>query len=168
MEQKLAKISVLYVILLSVAVNSFMLIKYVSPWLIALFLPIYAFTLIFSGIKIPKTKNIRWKICFHGAAMLSIFLFTAIISVLYHIILAFFTIPNNYWDLIFSFIVCYAFMSVFFLGAVICVYSTSIQLGIKMRILGVLLWLIPGANLIVLYYILKTIFKEIEFEPAKG
>ena len=167
MEQKLAKISVLYVILLSIAVNSFMLIKYVSPWLIALFLPIYAFTLIFAGVKIPKTKNIRWKICFHGAAMLSIFLFTAIISVLYHIILAFFTIPNNYWDLIFSFIVCYAFMSVFFLGAVICVYSTSIQLGIKLRILGVLLWLIPGANLIVLYYILKTIFKEIEFETAK-
>ncbi len=167
MEQKLAKVNVIYVILLALAVNSFMLIKYVTPWLIAAFLPIYAFIFLFAGIKIPKTKNIRWLICFHGAAMLSIFLYTAIISILYHIVLAFFTIPNNYWDLIFSFSVSYAFMSVFFLGAVVCVYTTSIQLGIKMRVLGILLWLIPGPNLIVLYYILKTVFKEIEFETAK-
>ena len=47
MEQKLAKVNVLYVTLLIVAVNSFMLIKYVSPWLIALFLPIYAFIFLF-------------------------------------------------------------------------------------------------------------------------
>ena len=167
LQQKLAKISVLYVLLLSIAVNSFMLLKYVSPWFIALFLPIYSFIFIFAGVSIPKTKNIRWKICFHGASLLTVFLYTAIISVIYHIILAFFTIPNSYWDLIFSFLICYAFMSVFFLGAVICVYATSIQLGLKLRILGVLLWLIPGANLIVLYYILKTIFNEIEFETTK-
>ena len=139
MEHKLAKVNVIYVILLSFAVNSFMLIKYVTPWLIAVFVPIYAFVFLFAGIRIPKTKNIRWIICFHGAAMLSIFLYTAIISVFYHIVLAFFTIPNNYWDLIFSLLICYAAMSIFFLMIILPVvqrrlYSIyELSLGATLR-----------------------------------
>lgn len=167
MEKQLAKVNVIYVLLLSLAVNSFMLIRYVTPWLVAVFLPIYLFIFFFAGIRIPKTKSFRWLICFHGAAVLSIFIYTAIISIIYHMILAIFTIPDNYWNLIFSFLVCYAFLSIFLLNGVICIYTTSYQLGIKLRILGVILFFIPVANLIVLYKILKTIFKEVEFETAK-
>ncbi len=167
MQQKLAKVSVLYVLLLSLAVNSFMLIKYVTPWLIIPLLLIYTFIFIFAGFSIPKTKMLRWRICFHGAAVLSIFTYTAIISIIYHIVLAFFTIPDHYWNLIYSLLICYTFMTAFLLNGVFCIYATSYQLGVKLRVLGIVLSVVPLVNLFILYYILKTIFKEVEFETTK-
>ncbi len=168
MERKLAKVNVLYVTLLFLVVNSYMLLRATTPWLIFLFFPVYLFILLFAGIKIPKTHNLKLVTCFHGAAVLSIFFYTAIFSLLYHIILAFFTIPDLHWHFIISFISCYALMTVFFFNGVFCIYATSVQLGIHIRILGIVLGFIPIVNLFVLYYILKTVFKEVEFEVAKA
>ncbi len=167
MESKLMKINFLYVVLLTVIVNSFMLIKYVTPWVIPAFVLIYALIFLFAGVLIPKTKTVRWVICFHGAAILANVFCTTVISVIYHIILAFFTIPDNYWDFLFSISICLSLLLIMFFNGVICVYATSVQLGIKLRILGVILCLVPIANLVVLYYILKTVIKEVEFEVPK-
>ncbi len=167
MQKQLVKLNAIYVVLLFLTVNSFMLIKATSPWLIAGFLPIYLFIFTFAGISIPKTKNLRLLACFHGAACLSIFLYTAIFSVIYQLILGHFTFKTNHFDFVLSLAVCYSLMTVFFFNAVICVYATSVQLGIRLRVLGVILGFVPLINLIVLYYILQTIYNEVEFETAK-
>ena len=167
MENKLAKVSVVYITLLFLTVNSFMLLKATSFWLITLLIPIYFFIFLFAGIRIPKTKNFRLLVCFHGAAGLSIFFFTSIFSIIYHIILAFCTIPDNYWDFIISFIISYSLLTMLFFNSVVCIYATSVQLGIHLRVLGIIFGFVPIVNLYVLYYILKTVFKEVEFETAK-
>ncbi len=167
MEKQLAKINVIYILLMCFIVNSFMLLKNTTYWLSIPLLLVYLFILLFAGVRIPKTMRLRLVTCFHGAACLSIFLYTAIFSLIYHAILGYFKIPDNYWDFVHSFAVCYCLMTVFFFNAVICVYTTSVQLGVKLRVFGIIFGFIPILNLIILYYILKTVYKEVEFERAK-
>ena len=58
-------------------------------------------------------------------------------------------------------------LSVIFWAGIIMVYTTSVQLGIKHRVLGVLLGWIPVANLIMLAIIISIVTKEIRFEREK-
>ncbi|NEG55913.1 triacylglycerol lipase [Bifidobacterium sp. SMA15] len=55
---------------------------------------------------------------------------------------------------------------VFWIG-IITVYLTSVQLGLKIRVIGVLCGWIPIANLIALRLIIRTVTEEVRFESAK-
>ena len=55
---------------------------------------------------------------------------------------------------------------VFWIG-IIMVYLTSVQLGIKMRIIGIIFGMIPIAHLIALSAIIKITGKEASFEKKK-
>jgi triacylglycerol lipase len=50
---------------------------------------------------------------------------------------------------------------------ILCVYLTSAQLGRRLRLIGLICGLIPIANLIALFFILKTTTKECLFEIGK-
>lgn len=55
---------------------------------------------------------------------------------------------------------------VFWIG-IITVYVTSVQLGLKIRVIGILCGWIPVANLIALRLIIHTVGEEVRFETAK-
>lgn len=55
---------------------------------------------------------------------------------------------------------------VFWIG-IITVYVTSVQLGLKIRVIGILCGWIPVANLIALHLIIRTVGDEVRFESAK-
>ncbi|KFI98041.1 esterase/lipase family protein [Bifidobacterium stellenboschense] len=55
---------------------------------------------------------------------------------------------------------------VFWIG-IITVYLTSVQLGLKIRVIGVLCGWIPIANLVALHLIIRTVAEEVRFESAK-
>ncbi|KAB7789413.1 esterase/lipase family protein [Bifidobacterium cebidarum] len=57
--------------------------------------------------------------------------------------------------------------SIIFWIGIITVYATSVQLGIKIRVIGVLCGWIPVANLIALRLIIRTVGEEVRFESAK-
>ncbi|PJM77791.1 esterase/lipase family protein [Bifidobacterium felsineum] len=57
--------------------------------------------------------------------------------------------------------------SIIFWIGIITVYITSVQLGIKIRVIGVLCGWIPIANLIALRLIIRTVSEEVRFESAK-
>ncbi|PWG59212.1 esterase/lipase family protein [Bifidobacterium catulorum] len=57
--------------------------------------------------------------------------------------------------------------SVVFWTGIIAVYLTSVQLGLKIRIIGVLCGWIPVVNLIALRLIIRTVGEEVRFESAK-
>ncbi|QTB91704.1 triacylglycerol lipase [Bifidobacterium saguini] len=57
--------------------------------------------------------------------------------------------------------------SIIFWIGIITVYVTSVQLGIKIRVIGVLCGWIPIANLIALRLIIRTVDEEVRFESAK-
>lgn len=114
-----------------------------------------------------KTKSRRLKFCCHGAVLLSSFTLSTLVSVIYHIILAFRTIPDNYWTFIWSAVICVCVEALVFWNGIICVYLTSVQLGIKHRIVGIICGMIPIVNLIVLFSIIRIVFKEVDFETEK-
>lgn len=135
-------------------------------------IPVLACAIGFAIINLPvlfqKSKgSIRLRICYHGATCLLTFAFSCLLSVLFHLVMMFFYIPDNWEYFAFSAIICTIQLSVTFWNGIISVYLTSVQLGIRHRVVGLLCGLIPIANLFALTTIIKTAFAEVSFEAEK-
>lgn len=156
----------LYLLFFTLIANGFILISQRPTFLIA-FIPLFLFINIFSGKIKFKTASKRLKVCYHGAYCLFIFEISALISLIYHIFLGIKTIPNNYLAFIWSALICILTHFILFWNGIISVYLTSVQLGIKQRVIGIICGMIPIANLIALNGIIKTVFKEVKFETEK-
>lgn len=157
---------IIYFILMSLLLNSYMLAK-VSPFMLLIIIPLFIILNSFTGIKPTGTKKLRLKICNHGTLLLTIFVCSLIPSLIWHTVLAFLTIPNAYMDLVWSMVYCIVASVILFWNGIICVYCTSTQMGIKWRVIGALCGMIPILNLVVLTKIIKLTSDEIEFEIEK-
>lgn len=153
-------------VIITFLTNSFALTAKDSRVLL-LTIPLFIFVNICAGAFALKTKSIRLKICHHGSVLIVAFVLSAIASCLYHFILAFFTIPNNYMLLVWSIVTSIVAHFFIFWNGILCIYLTSLQLGIKQRVIGIIFGCMPFANLIVLVLILRTVIKEINFEYKK-
>ncbi|MBQ5865739.1 MAG: triacylglycerol lipase [Oscillospiraceae bacterium] len=89
------------------------------------------------------------------------------LSTIYHIFLATQTIPDDHMTLVWSLVLCAGVLFVVFWVGILCVYLTSAQLGFRLRLIGLLCGLIPIANLVALFFILKTTSAECMFEIGK-
>ena len=157
---------IIYYILINLLLNSYMLIK-TFPVLLFIIIPLFILLNLLVGTKPTGTKNLRLKVCNHGALLLTMFVCSLIPSLIYHIVLAFLTIPNSYMDLIWSIVYCVLASAILFWNGIICVYCTSTQMGIKWRFIGVLCGMIPILNLIVLTRIINITSDEVDFEIEK-
>ena len=166
MKRHITPVNIGYFLLLTVVFNSYMLIKN-ALWTLAIIIPAFLALSILPGTSPRGTKRLKWRICNHGTTVLSIFTWTLIPSLLWHMALAFLTLPENYLDLIFSALYCILFSALFFWNGIICVYCTSTQMGIKWRAIGALCGMIPILNLIILTKIINVTAEEIEFEIQK-
>ena len=166
MKRYITPVNIGYFLLLTVVFNSYMLIKN-ALWALAIIIPAFLALSILPGTSPRGTKRLKWRICNHGTTVLSIFTWTLIPSLLWHVALAFLTLPENYLDLIFSTLYCILFSALFFWNGIICVYCTSTQMGIKWRVIGALCGMIPILNLIILTKIINVTAEEIEFEIQK-
>lgn len=157
---------VIYTVLLTVCANCFC---YVRGNLYSLFyiVPIFILINLTAGFFALKTKNFRLKFCHHGAILLCVFFLSALASVAIQLALAFETIPDDYMTFIWSAVVCVLSLALVFWNGILCVYLTSLQLGIKLRIIGIICGLIPIANLVALFFIVKTALCECYFEAKK-
>lgn len=157
---------VLSVILLFVSINGFWLVKeylFTIPLLLfgfmtGIFLPVY------SRQQLP---NFRFKVCSYGTKCLKAFVWSTVLTLIHHIILVFIYIPDNWKTWLFSVLIAYVFEAVVFWIGIICVYCTSTQLGIRIRLWGAILGMVPIANLIMLGKIIRTTSREINFEWQK-
>lgn len=166
MKRYLSLINIFYFILLVVLLNSYMLVKR-NPYLLILIIPIFIILNIFSGMNPRGTKKLRLKVCNHGTLLLALFIASLIPSVIWHIILVFITLPTAYTDLIFSALYCTLASAVVFWNGILCVYCTSVQMGIKWRVVGALCGMIPVVNLLILTKIINITSEEIEYEIQK-
>ena len=157
---------VIYFILMSLLLNSYMLVK-TSPLTLLAIIPLFVLLNSLVGIKPAGTKKLRLKLCKHGTLLLTIFVGSLIPSLIWHIVLAFFTIPKTYMDFVWSLVYCIVASSILFWNGIICVYCTSTQMGIKWRIIGALCGMIPILNLIVLVRIINITSDEVDFEIEK-
>ena len=155
------------VLLISLLSNSYIFLltrKNLIPYLIFIFVLIN----ILSGLFDLKTKTLRLKFCSHGAILLCVFVVSAVLSILYHVILAVIYLPEgNYRPLLFSILVCYCAEAVVFWNGIISVYLTSHQLGIKGRITGALGGMIPILNLFLLRKIIRITLREVQEESLR-
>ena len=113
----------------------------------------------------PKSFILR--MCSHGAVCLKSFYIALPITVVVQIIFLYRYLPDNVWWAIATAIVSVITLAILFWNGIISVYVFSTQLGIEYRLRGFLLGLVPIANLVMLYRIIKTVCAEIEFEKDK-
>ncbi len=111
--------------------------------------------------------NRRMKVCNHGVKCLKIFGISTVVSVVYHIASAFSLFPGQWKTWLISAIACFCLEAVVFWNGMISVYATSLQLGIRTRILGIVCGFIPIAHLIMLYKIIRVTAEEVRFETEK-
>ncbi len=155
-----------YSVIISIIANSFSFIKELPQGLFFI-IPAFLFTNIAAGILSVRTDVHKLKFCYHGTILLSAFYLSVIASATYHIILATKILPDDYWTFIWSVVICVCVNFIIFWNGIICVYLTSTQLGLKMRIIGIICGMIPVANLIALFFIIKTTAGEVIFEIKK-
>ena len=152
--------SLLYFLITAFISNSFIFITKL-PQILFIIIPVFLFMNIAAGFLTAGAKNNALKFCYHGTILLSAFYLSIIASTIYHIILATKTIPNDYWSFIWSAVLCISVHFVIFWNGIICVYLTSTQLGFKLRVIGVICGMIPIANLVALFFIIKQLLQRL-------
>ncbi len=134
-------------------------------------IPVFAVGLFLSNLlpmySVNDFPNKPIKICNNGTKCLKIFSISVMVSVVYHIVTLFYLFQAQWLQWIFSVIVCVCVESVIFWNGIISVYSTSLQLGIKLRLLGIIFGLIPVAHLFMLAKIIRITSEEVRFETEK-
>lgn len=138
-----------------------------QPLLLVGIIPLFLFVNGFAGGFLLPTKNRKLWVCHHGGILLVAFLLSVVLSLIYHVILAVLLIPAAPKPLLWSVLLCVGMEALVFWNGILCVYISSVQLGIRQRIVGALCGMIPIVNLIVLYGILRTVFREVDFESEK-
>ena len=146
--------------------NSYMLIEQFSQSIYAIAF-LFVAVILFAGAIIPYIKSKQLAFCQHGTVLLCAFYFSIVVSTVYQIILAFKTVPHDHMTFVWSLAVCIAVNFIVFWVGIICVYLTSTQLGAKWRIIGIICGLIPIANLVALFNIIKITTNEYFFEAEK-
>lgn len=166
MKTKFAVSTILNSFLISFFANSFVLIKQL-PQSLFVVIPVFIIINIFAGTLIPYVNNKKILICQHGTVLLFSFYVSIIASAVFHIILGVKTIPNDYMLFVWSLVFCICVNFIIFWNGIICVYLTSTQLGIKIRVIGIICGMIPVANLVALFFIIKTTIAECFVESKK-
>lgn len=162
-------IRILNILLLSVTVNGVFFFSNPTFW----YLRILS-TLIFIAINIFPSfiksgyPSFRLRMCGHGSELLIYFLSSTLISIVLNIISAFYMLPNDWFHWVMNLLLCIGLESLIFWNGIISVYCSSVQLGIKQRVIGIICGWIPIVNLFALGIIIKIVSKEVNFEIGKA
>lgn len=99
--------------------------------------------------------------------MLRLFWWSVIVATVTLGIAAFRMIPEHWVPWTIALGIAIIIESLIFWTGIITVYLASVQLGIKIRVIGILCGWIPIANLWALHVIISTVTREIEVESTK-
>ena len=157
--------NVLCTILFVLASNSFMCMRRYPISILAVVIFILLFSTL-AGLFTLDTRNPRLKICYHGGILLIVYMVSIPFSLLYHAALFFYLRPN-YVLFCHSISLWFVMESMIFLPGILCVYCTSVQLGISLRAKGMFLSLVPLWNFFILARIIAVTMKEVDFEVQK-
>ncbi len=112
--------------------------------------------------------NFRTNVLNHGVKLLVIFIISLIPSAVYHIFLPLFLSGETRWNTFFySLLTVFIAHAVIFWNGILAVYTTSVQLGIKERVLGIISAFIPLLNIIFLFRIIQIAGEECRYETEK-
>ena len=165
-------IRLLYTLVLFAGANLYLLSELISsPFMKAvpfLFVFILVFPVFYQNL--PKTRRLRF--CAKGSELLILFLTSTVLSIVFFVTGALGRLPlPPIWEaprswLINSLVAVLAEALIFWVG-MIEVYLSSTQLGIRLRVIGLICGLIPIVNLVVLGFIIDAASREADFENKK-
>lgn len=164
---KRTSINIINTAVLCLCANSFIL-AYKHHILIPILLILFGVINITASFSRRYYPNIRLRLCGHGVNCLKFFVRSAVVSVIYHITVGFWLMPQKWQLWLLSVAVCTAVEAVVFWNGMISVYTTSVQLGVRHRLVGFLCGMVPVVNLIVLRKIIKVTEAEVDFETEKA
>lgn len=122
---------------------------------------------ILAGFPNPRVPGRRLKLCSHGTECLLIFYVSLLASAVWHIRLGFLLLPGQTLEFAVSAVVCLLLELILFWNGIVSVYCTSVQLGVRLRVLGVVLGWVPVANLVALGRIIAVCGREVRFETCR-
>ncbi len=156
----------LHSILVSLLANCYYLVRSFpqGPYIL---IPIFLLVNISAGLLVTNTHNTRFRVCLHGTVLLYAFYISLMVSTLCQIILAVKLIPEEPMTFVWGLLLCIGVNFVIFWNGILCVYITSAQLGGKLRVVGLACGLIPIANLVVLFRIIRATTEECLYEFQK-
>jgi triacylglycerol lipase len=153
--------------------NSYLLISVISCaviWKVLACLVLPALFIRFNiRAAINDCPNKRIRSMSGGTELLALFIFTTLINTVCSVLLYIVAVPGrlSLFDFIMNCVIIIVIESIVFWNGIIRVYCTSVQLGIKTRVIGILLGWIPIANIAALIKIYKTTTRECAFETEK-
>lgn len=138
-----------------------------APWLFLL-LNLYP------ALPIRRPCSYRLGVCNRGCNLLIMFIMTTLINIPLTIVILCQWIPGLeelmpgtvvHWLL--HCLLVLGVEIVLFWNGMLRVYLSSQQLGIRLRVIGIICGFIPIANLVVLFWIIRTASREVRFENQK-
>ena len=165
MSKKRILYRIIFAILFIFAANSFYLIKVHMAFAVPAAISFVAVNIV-AGFTDNTIKKLWIKFCNHGTECLAIFCISLIVSISYHVAIVC-KMPQDWINYVISGIVCALAHIVLFWNGIISVYCTSVQLGIKPRIIGAICGPIPFVHLFALGYIIKVTSREVLVETQK-
>lgn len=139
-----------------------------TPFLIPVFTAMFLAANIIPSLLRWQFPYFLLRLCYHGATCLKLFLATCVISAVYHIVAAFYLLPSQWILFLISAVICILVEAIIFWNGIICVYCTSVQLGIRHRVIGLLCGMIPIVHFFALISIIRVVSKEVDFECSKA
>lgn len=138
---------------------------YPALWVtIPIIASLFVFINIFPSPYNLKFRTARLRVCAEGTDLLISFLIGTVLTVLAHIIASFFLLTGHPVKFAISCAAAALVLAAAFWNGIIRVYTTSVQLGLKIRVIGLLCGFIPIAHLIALAKIISVCGREAEFE----
>lgn len=158
-------LSLLYAAVFSVLTNCFLLFEE-TPAVVACIIAFVVLNLC-CGLVVAGCKSRRLRFLSHGVILLTSFCLSLVTAVVLFTLSVLKILPTDPIDRGVGFIYALGCLFILFWNGMICVYLTSVQLGIKIRVIGVVCGMIPVANLVVLGIILSKAYAEVRFERKK-
>lgn len=147
-------------------------------WIWLLLIAFFLFINVKPAFYTKKIKIKRLRTCQNGCELLGMFLATTVMTIVFQLLgilgkldyvgpHAIFAEMSGWKDWLFDILIAVIIEAVVFWNGIIRVYTTSAQLGIKWRVIGIICGWIPVANLAALHKILNVTSAEVRTENEK-
>lgn len=143
-----------------------------SWWMILGMMALFVWVGIFPVFRSLRPVTLRLRTCAGGSQLLTVFLSSSVLSIGFFVCGCLRLLPPGtplqaprFW--IVNSLLAIVLEAVVFWNGIIRVYVSSEQLGIKIRVIGIVCGMIPIAHLVALGIILHTVNREVDFENMR-
>lgn len=142
--------------------------KFLGIWGMIFLLVFYFIVNIKPTMERGKITSRRLRFCYSGCELLRIFLISMLLSAVYILAMIPVVFKENKLLWLLNLLCVFLAEAVVFWNGIIRLYISSVQIGIKWRVIGIMCGFIPIVNLIVLTKLMRLASNEVSFENEKN